>query len=398
MRLKKTLLYILVSSITSLHTIPCAAAPAEKISLGTWITVFSQERVLESKENIDRMLAVCERSGITDVYMQVYRADRAYFDSAITDASPYKALREKAGVDPLRYLIDRAEEKGIRVHAWLNMLCLSQNDKANVISKFGQGVLTRDQHGRTPLPAPKDQWDKYYIREDQLFLEPGDWRIRAYVLSVAEEVVKKYPGLAGLHLDYIRYPAAVPFIPGSRFASHGLYYGYTDVNILAFKKATGLDPRTMEGTPENFRKWDAWHRDRVSFIVREVSKKARAISPDILISCTTVSSPERTYYATCQDWTKWLDENIADYVTPMNYSEDPFIVELNSKAMLGASKDKRIHMGIGAYMLKGRDELLKKQILAVKKLSPKGIIIFSYDDIAASPDLQKFLGKEFGKL
>lgn len=397
MRFIKLLSCVLISSVMSLHAIPSCAAPAGKTALGTWITVFSQEKVLESKENIDRMLAVCERSGITDVYMQVYRADRAYFDSSITDASPYKALKEKAGVDPLRYLIDRAEKKDIRVHAWLNMLCLSQNDKANVISKFGDGILTRDQHGRTPLSSPRDQWDKYYIREDQLFLEPGDWRIRDYVSSVAEEVVKKYPGLAGLHLDYIRYPSAVPFIPGSRFASHGLYYGYTDVNILAFKKATGLDPRTMEGTPENFRKWDAWHRDRVSLIVREVSKRARAISPDMLISCTTVASPERTYYVTCQDWTRWLNEKIVDYTTPMNYSEDPSIVELNSKAMLGAAQGKKMHMGIGAYMLKNKIDELEKQILAVKKLSPAGIILFSYDDIAANPDLQEFLGEEFGK-
>jgi uncharacterized lipoprotein YddW (UPF0748 family) len=296
----------------------------------------------------------------------------------------------------LRYLIDRAARKGIRVHAWLNLLCISQNDKANIIAKFGEGVLTRDQHGRTPLPSPKDQWDKYYIREDQLFLEPGDWRVREYVTSLAEEVVRNYPGLAGLHLDYIRYPAAVPFIPGSRFASHGLYYGYTDVNLLAFKKATGLDARKIDGSPENFRKWDAWHRDRITLIVREISKKARSISPDILISCTTVASPERTYYVTCQDWTKWLKERIVDYITPMNYSEDPFVVELNSKAMLGAAAGKKIHMGIGAYMLKDRTEELKKQILSVKKLSPEGIILFSYDDIVSDKPMQDFLAEEFG--
>lgn len=376
------------------------AHAAKTPDLGVWITVFSDERVLESKENVEKALDTCENSGITDIYLQLYRGDKAYYNSSITDRSPYEALKAKAKLDPVRYMIDSAHKRGIRVHAWLNMLCVSQNADTNITRKFGDEVLTKDQHGRTPLitPAGKgDNWDKYYMREDQLFLEPGDERVRKYVVSIAEEVVARYPGFDGLHLDYIRYPAAVPFVPGSRFASHGLYYGYTPRNIAAFKKATGLDPRTMEGSQENFWKWDSWHRQNVTAIVRECSQKARAISPSIKVSCTTVASPERTYYVTGQEWTKWLKDRIVDYITPMNYSVDPVIVELNSRSMIFTAPNKEVQMGIGAYLLKEKPEVLKAEIKAVKALDPRGVIIFSYDDIAKNKSLQSFLLDEFGE-
>lgn len=397
MNLKKFLFYILVSSITSLYAIPSAAA--EKPALGTWITVFSEARVMESKQNVDKMLAVCENSGISDIYLQVYRGDKAYYNSDIADRSPFETLKAKAGTDTVKYLLVRAHAKGIKVHAWLNMLCLSQNEASGIVKKYGQDILTKDQFGRTPLrgKGAGDELDKYYQREDQLFLEPGDERVRKYVVSLAEEVIKKYPGFDGLHLDYIRYPAAVPFMPGARFLPQGLYYGYTKANLAAFTAATGLDPRKMSKNFENSKKWDDWHRDSVTAVVRETSQKARAINPDIKISCTTVASPERTYYVTAQDWNKWLKEKSVDYIVPMNYSEDPYIVDLNSRAMIYSAPGKKVQMGLGAYMLTKKPQVLKAQIKAAKKLSPEGIVIFAYDDIAKNTDLQEFLYEEFGE-
>jgi uncharacterized lipoprotein YddW (UPF0748 family) len=397
MNLKKLLFYILVSSIACLHAIPSAAA--ERPALGTWITVFSEARVMESRQNVDKMLDVCENSGISDIYLQIYRSDKAYYNSDIADRSPFEALKAKAGIDTVKYLLDRAHAKGIKVHAWLNMLCLSQNETSGVVKRYGQDILTKDEFGRTPLrgKGTGDALDKYYQREDQLFLEPGDVRVRKYVVSLAEEVIRKYPGFDGLHLDYIRYPAAVPFMPGARFIPQGLYYGYTKANLAAFTAATGLDPRTMNKNFENSKKWDDWHRNSVTAIVRETSQKARALNPGLKISCTTVASPERTYYVTAQDWNKWLKDKLVDYIVPMNYSEDPYVVDLNSRAMIYSAPGKKVYMGLGAYMLTQKPEVLKAQIKATKKLSPEGIVIFAYDDIAKNKDLQEFLYEEFGE-
>ena len=71
------------------------------------------------------------------------------------------------------------------------------------------------------------------------------------------ELVRGYPGLDGLHLDYIRYPDVLPFSPGSRFGV-GLDFGYGAATRARFQRArrasrrpsaTSLGERRRAGTP-----------------------------------------------------------------------------------------------------------------------------------------------------
>jgi len=61
---------------------------------------------------------------------------------------------------------------------------------------------------------------------------------------------------------------------------------------------------------------------------------------------------------------------------------------------LPGMKDK-IYMGIGAYLVKDRPGILESQITSLVKLSPAGITIFSYDEIANNEKLQNFLARTF---
>jgi len=377
------------------HNVSGAAA-SKKPRLGVWITVFSPEKVLYSKKNVDRLIRTCTDCDIDDIYIQVYRADEAYYNSDLTDRSPYEAMLAGAGTDTLAYLIDQANNNGLKVHAWLNLLSIAQNENANILKKLGTDALTLDQHGRTSMQkGNKDKLDSYYIRENQLFLEAGDSRVKQYLTDIAEEVVRKYPGLAGMHLDYIRYPVAVPFIPGSKFTSHGLSYGYTRRNTRDFKRATGINARNIDRSRKNFGLWDDWRRDKVTELVRDISGRVREISPDIEISCTTVPSIERSYLVTFQNWTRWLRDGITDRVVIMNYTDNTELMELNTGALyLPGMKDK-IYMGIGAYLVKDRPGILEAQITSLVKLSPAGITIFSYDEIANNEKLQNFLARTF---
>jgi len=397
---KKNIFFVVLISLWCSFTL-CPinvsdAASGEKIRIGAWVTVFSRQKVLHSKENIDRLIDTCKKSGIDDIYIQIYRADKAYYDSALTDRTAYEKILSETGEDPLAYLIRAAKSSGPKVHAWINLLSVAQNKNANVLKKFGKDILTIDQHGRPSMPEDKkDDLDKYYVRENQLFLEPGDRKIREYLTGIAGEIVTRYPGLSGLHLDYVRYPAVVPFVPGSRFTSHGISYGYGGSNAAGFKNATGLDVKTMEHSRENFKRWDEWRRDQVTGLVRDISERVRPLRPSLEISGTIVPSVERTYLTTLQDWTEWLRSGYVDHIAVMNYTDDTRLMELNSGSLLLPGLDKKVHIGIGAYLLNGNTETLKAQLRSLKELSPAGIVIFSYDDIADNADLQRFLSDNF---
>ncbi|NQT33058.1 MAG: family 10 glycosylhydrolase [Candidatus Omnitrophica bacterium] len=366
----------------------------ENPRLGVWITVFSPEEVLASRSNVDKLIETCKKCGINDVYIQVYRADKAYYDSDITDKTPYENIvRTKSG-DTLKYLIEKAASGNISIHAWINVLSLAQNKEANIIRKYGDEIITIDQHSRTSLHAgEKDDLDKYYIRENQLFLEPGDWRVRKYIYDISKEIVRKYPGLSGLHLDYIRYPAAVPFVPGARFPSHGISYGYTGVNLENFKNATGLNAKEMPYARENFKLWDDWRRKQLTTLLGGISKEVRSISPNIKISCTIVASVERTYLVTFQDWTKWLANGLIDYVVAMDYTDDTRLFMMNAESLLFSEFKDEVQIGVGAYLLNENPDVLKDQIGSLDRINPAGIVIFSYDDIAGSEEIQEYLSK-----
>ncbi|MFH1304785.1 MAG: family 10 glycosylhydrolase [Candidatus Omnitrophota bacterium] len=368
------------------------AAYSSTPRLGVWVSVFTEEKVLDSKKNVNRLIETCKKCGIDDIYLQVYRSDTAHFDSTLTDNSPYRDLLSRTGMDTLKYLLSEAKQNDLEVHAWINVLSIAQNANANILTKLGTDVLVTDQHGRTPLRKnSKDKLDEYYIRENQLFLDPGNTKVRRYIVNLTEELAQKYPGFAGIHLDYMRYPSAVPSIPDSRFTSHGLSYGYNTASTDNFKKATGLDAGTMDLSPDNSLLWDNWRRDQVTALVRDVSGRLHAMFPDLKISCAVGPSAETSYLMTFQDWTEWLRKDYVDYIVAMNYTKDLNLLKIRSASLLVPEFSQKVHIGVGPFLMKDHPEMFMEQFKTLRQFSPAGIVIFSYDEISGDKEIQRFL-------
>ena len=384
-------LIILISSAPVQGEIVPKHFTEEPMRLGAWITVFSEQKVLFSTENSDKLIETCTNCGINDIYLQLYRANKAYYNSDIIDGSSHKKiLAESGGKDIIPYLLDKAKNAGIQVHAWINVLSIAKNENAEILEKYGKDILTYDQYGNTSLHITKG-----FIPEHQIFLEPGDYRVREYSGNIVKEILQKYPGFSGIHMDYIRYPSSLPYIPGARFTNQGLSYGYNRFNLLNFEKATGLDPKTMNFSRENAFLWDDWRRGQVTRLVGYLSRQARSVAPDTIISCAVIPSVDKAYLITFQNWPEWLRKEIADHIVFMNYTDHTGYMKIRSESVLFPDLKDKLQIGLGAYLLKEDIEELKKQILEAKTLSPQGIVLFSYDDIAENEELQVFLNKTF---
>ena len=362
----------------------CAPVSAEGAQAkGLWVTCIGDSRVLESRAAIDKAVAFAKKNGFSTIFVQVFRADKAWFDSAIADASPFKENRKKAGTDTLKVLIDAAHEQGIEVHAWINTLTLSANRNAKLLHRAGNRILTKDQHGRAALTDAKDKWDEYYQREEQLFLEPGDPTVRDHVIGVVKEIATKYPKLDGIHFDYIRYPAAPPYIPGSRFNYVGISYGYGRENVKRFKAKHKKDPHKLSFAESAI--WDDWKREQVTSLIREAAKEARAANPKLQISSAVLAAYDRAYLASYQEWPRWVSEGIVDFVVLMNYSKDTRYVAYMTKAARGLAGAK-VRVGLGAYLLAEKPQILKAQIQDAAATGT-GVVLFDYDSLLGSPEL-----------
>lgn len=360
-----------------------AQVPAAKSALarGVWVSVFSVKRVLYSEAGVHDLIAQCKKAQINEIYLQVFQSGNAYYDSKICDRTKYDQMVKAAGLDTLDLLFREAQENNINVFAWVNILSLGKNDLADLLNKYGNSVLTLDQYLRPSKTSSGQELDKYYLREDMIFLEPGDPRVEEYILTIVNEIINRYPLISGIHLDYARYPSPVPFIPGSRFNKVGLTYGYGEKNVERFKNKTGLNPLDTLNNEDEYLAWDNWKREQVTNLVRKISSLVKVKSSNLAVSCAVVPLTERAYSNAFQDWSGWLEEGIIDYAVLMAYTKDNQFAKEIVKSSLGHRGRGKIYIGIGAFLMKNNPDLFSNQYRLISDLKPDGIVFFSIDDL-----------------
>ncbi len=374
-------------SLLSLHAQVEAANPKK----GVWVSVFTEKQVLYSKKAASRLIDTCKQSGISDIYLQVYQSGKAYYDSPTHDKSKYSKLFREKDEDALDFILREASANNIRVHAWVNLLSLGLNEEALIIDKHGRSILTRDQYLRASGRKNANESDEYYLRENQVFLEPGDPRVSDFLLAVCQEIMKRYPGFSGIHLDYVRYPMTVPFIPSSKFTKFGVSYGYGQKNIERFRQTRGID--ALEGLNENkdFALWDQWRRDQITSLVERINREVGKRHKGFKLSAAAIPAAERAYNSMFQDWPLWLEEGIVDHVVLMNYSKDDRLVLEITRAANSYNSKGKAYIGLGFFLMSDNLDKFYRQYESVKDLAPEAIVIYSYDNI--TPKTEAFLKK-----
>jgi len=334
---------------------------SRRVSL--FVSVIQDPPVFASRSGITHLIDFAKKNRVTILFVQVYRANKAWFPSRFADTSPYQESMRKVSEDPLALIIQQAHAAHIQVYAWLNILSLSANKDSIILKKYGNGILTKN------LKEKKTLVD--YKIDGQYFLEPGDIQVRRELSAITEEVLCAYPQLDGIQFDYIRYPDRNPA------------YGYTTDNIERFKKATGTTV-----VDEGSQSWQNWKRTQVTEFLKILVKKSRAIHPDISIAATGCMPYSRAYYEAFQDWASWLKDGLVDYVTIMSYSPDPLEFEKWISVIKKKVNDfKKVNIGLGAYKVVHAPEVFRKEFSLCEKAAGNSCAVFHYGSFLENPAL-----------
>lgn len=274
-----------------------AQSPAKYEMRGVWIAVvknidWPSSAYISPEEQKKEMLSILDRlkkNNINAIFFQVRtECDAVYF----SDIEPFTEWAKKGDYDPLAFIIEEAHKRGMEVHAWFNPF--------RSVFNIDDGVLQENHISKT-----HPEWNITYGK--QKWLNPGLPEVRNYILSVVEDVLKRY-NIDGIHFDDYFYPYPQKKI---KFNDDAAYNKYALISESR----------------------DEWRRGNINSLIKAVHYRVKEIKPnvrfgvspfgiwknkrsDIEGSNTFGSESYETVYA---DSKLWLKEGWVDYLAPQIY-------------------------------------------------------------------------------
>ncbi len=207
---------------------------------GLWVTRFDWTRFgyTVTQSDLDAIVDRAAAAHFNALLFQVRGTADAYYSSTLEPwaarltGSTTKTLGTNPGFDPLAYLITRAHQSGLQVHAYINIfptwLC---GVGAPPASTTPQHLFWTLSHSTT--------WSAWRVHDqsgspqniatcaDYLWATPALSLTRNHITAVAADIVQRYD-VDGLHLDLIRYP--------------GSTYSFDPYTMQAFSDALQISP------------------------------------------------------------------------------------------------------------------------------------------------------------
>jgi uncharacterized lipoprotein YddW (UPF0748 family) len=241
--------------------------------------------------------------------------------------------------DFFRAHVPPARDEGVEVHAWLFTMMRAEHVKTHPewYAVNRKGVST----------AEKPPYVDYYR-----FLCPSRDAVRESLRGVVRELAT-IDGLAGVHLDYIRYPDVI--LPVALWPKYGIVqdreypdydYCYCGVCRDRFKYRTGVDPLELPD-PAGHAAWLQYRYDTISEVVALLADEVHAQRK--LLTAAVFPTPAIARALVRQDWTRWKVDAVLPMVYHGFYKEDVAWIERATREGVTALNG-RIPLYSGLYV------------------------------------------------
>ena len=258
-----------------------------------------------NKDGVKSLLKTCADCGFNRIYVETNSKGTSYYNSNIlishkTYGKAYGDYR-----DYLECFIEEAHKLNIEVITWVQVL----------------RVMDEEQENPTLASCYKEEWVSLdYNGKKTTFLDSTSDEVHKFLISQFKELVKIYK-MDGLEYDYIRYRSSNIIYNPTEITD----YGYTENSIKLFKKNYGYsvndDIKNILKDKRARTNWVEFKKQRITDLLVSSKKELRAMREDLILSASVFPSPS-SINELMQDWPRWLDEEIVDYVEPMIYQED----------------------------------------------------------------------------
>ncbi len=257
--------------------------------------------------------------------------------------------------DPLRECVTACRRQGVRCHAWISCLRLGDNPPPDTLQRLRQAGRLQVAFDGTPLP----EW-----------LCPAHPANRQQVLKVVREIARRY-AVAGIHLDYIRFPNGEGCFCPTCHAAFEERIG----------RKVGTWPADVRNDARLRQPWQEFRADLITSLVRAVRAELVAAPRRTQLSAAVFADSASARRTVGQDWPAWAADELVDFVCPMDYTADDAAFRTMVRTQLETAARPRIPLYPGIGMSKERLDAagVIRQVNAARQAGARGFVLFEYD-------------------
>jgi uncharacterized lipoprotein YddW (UPF0748 family) len=367
-----------------------AAAPEQTRAL--WVT----RATLTSPESIRQMVTAAQAGGFNTLLVQVRGRGDAYYAGTIEPRAP--ELAGKPSFDPLATVLTEAHAAGLQVHAWVAVNLVSSSvslpaSRDHVIYRAPEWLMVPRELAaemkkidlRSPAYVGRlARWTRAHTSlVEGLYTSPLHPAAQDHTAAVIGEIAAKYP-VDGIHLDYVRFPND-DFDYSAAAMEQFKSSISSDLNDSERREAAAREPFDPAAYPNLFpERWNDFRRSRLTSLVIKIRTAVKTARPGVIVSAAVIPDAQQAYTSRLQDWRGWIDQSLLDVICPMAYTTEPATFQAQIASARAHAGSRPVWAGIGAYQLSAAQTLA--HIAAANKLGVAGIILFSYESLAAPPN------------
>ncbi|MEA2068097.1 MAG: family 10 glycosylhydrolase [Verrucomicrobiota bacterium] len=337
-----------------------------------WVTRFDYT----TSQDVRSIVANVAEAGFTDVFFQIRGNGTVFYPSQLEpwahelSGGKLPMLGNNPGWDPLQLAIDEARPRGLRVHAYMNVLpgWKGLEDPPAAVRQLWTehpDWFMVDSTGSKMLPT-----SGWYS-----FINPVLPEVRKHLRGIVKELCQYE--LDGIHLDYIRYPHDYHLVARSH------YPDVTEEELMRHADFS-YDPASQAALFDKYG-WDVsrgkisrFRCDSVTRVVRDLSYVMQMEKPDrCLLTASVMGNPVDGKNLAYQDSGMWARRGLVDWIVQMNYGTKSFNRYLATIEKAAGKKKFGTSVVVGIYCKNDIEDILE-QVATVKASGCRGLAVFSY--------------------
>lgn len=387
--MKKILSLAVVSFMLFSFNVFSAEQPQEKFLRGVWVSSvvnldFPSKCGLSREEQmkeLDEVVYNCVEMGMNAIFFQVRPCADALYNSKIFPASIFLTGESRFGLefDPLEYIVKKAHENGIELHAWINPYR---------VTRLGENDLEK-----LDPDSPQRLHPEYLLQSEDgnYFFNPSLSEVRKLIVDGIIEIIDGYD-VDGIHFDDYFYPES-PYDDSSYFEASGSgdIAKWREENVNALVKQ--VHDTIKEKNPE------------ISFGISPRGVWANAYENPRGSATKGGGSLTQIH---C-DSLKFISEGWVDYICPqlywsIGYDAADYRILLPWWVNAVQGTDVKLYIGMGDYRTEGAaedspwygtEELSRQTELNSAYSEVFGEVHFRYKIIAENPQLKELYKEKY---